>query len=252
MIPYFSWCIIAFMLNRKYSISSFSQIILYPDHYYWFLWVLFFIWLIFSYIQRVSFHLQFDETKLILLACPVLAGLMMFFNIRIFGIQYITYYFLFYSLGYLMHKYNFVVNRRMLIIVSFIAWLLLAWNWSMHDIPSWVPVLPYIPTGTLQYFYRFMTATVAILFLMNFFEKYMNSLHFLNNSLSKLGKISLGVYITHLFLVNFLKDFFINMDSCMSNALLSIILFVIVTPISICIVQLIQKNKLLSYYLLGR
>ena len=70
------------------------------------MWVLFFINVFFITSSWLAERLKIKQEVVILLICLLLAGVMVSFEPRLFGFQFIAYYFLFYTLGYYLHKHE--------------------------------------------------------------------------------------------------------------------------------------------------
>ena len=110
IIPFIVWSFIDF-ITHSYNVDHLFAYVLYPDCMYWFLWTLFFICLIFTTIDCLSRRISILVDIPIILTCLLLAGVMVACNIRVFGFQFIAYYFLFYSLGYFIKKYDLRVKN---------------------------------------------------------------------------------------------------------------------------------------------
>ena len=147
-----------------------------PDGYLWFLWVLFVISLLFVNAIWISKKLRVKLEYVVFFLCLLLIGIMIVTDFRLFGYQFIAYYFLFYAIGYFANRYKeYLVSNNWYLISLFCIWMILASFWSMHDLPFFLSNIPFIPASLLQYGYRFITAFVAIIFLLSFGTKYLNS-----------------------------------------------------------------------------
>ena len=147
--------------------------VLYPDTSFWFLWVLFFINLIFIFSQWLASKLNIDELVMIALSSLLLLGIMVGMEIRMFGFQFIAYYFVFYTMGYCIHLFpRLQIGNGVVLGPLLICWTLLAWSWNMHELPMWIPAIPHIASSLLQYAYRGVTALLAILFLLGMAPKF--------------------------------------------------------------------------------
>lgn len=253
MVPYFAWSIIQYLRRGDYSTDYFLKIILHPDNFFWFLYVLFFIFTIFTGAQFVARKLKLDEYAVIIPLCVVLMGIMVCFEFRLLGFQFIAYYFLFYILGYAIHRTPFLqINSPFLLIILSVIWGCLAWSWSMHNLPSWFPDLPHVPFTLVQYAYRTLTAAIAIAVLMGTAPKLMNSSQGVNMIISHLGKVSLGLYVVHLTFLGYIVDAIVNMYPSITNFVLISLSSILVVILSCVIINLLQKNRYTESVLLGK
>ncbi len=120
------------------------------------------------------------------------------FEIRVFGYQFVSYYFLFYTLGYFFHKYEDCIasSSIFLLVLLGVCWAFLAWFWQMHELPAFMKGLS-LPATIMQYAYRFVTAAIAVYLLLVLSPRVLNSTLKWNQPLVNLGKISLGIYVVH-------------------------------------------------------
>ena len=106
LLPYFAWSILHFARSGNYTLQNLSKMILYPDAYFWFLWVLFWICVLFNLAQIMSKMIHANEMIAVGGLCVLLLVMMVCAELRVFGFQFIAYYILFYTLGYCLHKYE--------------------------------------------------------------------------------------------------------------------------------------------------
>ncbi len=199
LVPFILWSIIEIVLYKSCTLADFINIFIYPDGYFWFLWVLFFITVFFQLGGRLSGKLK--QEIVIIGFCSLFVGLMVFANIRVLGYQFFAYYFLFYTVGYYLNKYNHWVTRKGWLL-SLLAgvWAVMAWFWKMHELPVFLKGLSLSETF-LQYGYRFFTALVAVYVLLGIAPTLFNKPIYLGHPLITLGTVSLGVYVVHLLLM---------------------------------------------------
>lgn len=237
--------------------SAISGMLLYPDRSFWFLWVLFWICVIFNLAQQIASRLKVNEMIMILGTCFLLFGVMVVMEIRVLGFQFLAYYFLFYTLGYCLHKYEETPLLKGMLkpyVLAALAglWAFLAWGWTMHGLPSWMPAIPHVPSTLLQHAYRGFTAFVAIVVLLGSSPKLLNSTDTLNQMICTLGVVSLGLYVVHLSLMGYIVDGVqlimpnIRTWTCVATT------FVVALTISYLIVWLLNKNKYTSRIFLGK
>ncbi|MFR7678991.1 MAG: acyltransferase family protein [Bacteroides thetaiotaomicron] len=174
-IPFVLWLLI-YWRTKGGDFATLANIFFRPDGYLWFLWVLFVISLLFVNAIWISKKLRVKLEYVVFFLCLLLIGIMIVTDFRLFGYQFIAYYFLFYAIGYFANRYKeYLVSNNWYLISLFCIWMILASFWSMHDLPFFLSNIPFIPASLLQYGYRFITAFVAIIFLLSFGTKYLNS-----------------------------------------------------------------------------
>lgn len=61
LVPYFVWSLLQFALSGDYTLQKLSMMVLYPDTYFWFLWVLFWIYVLFNCTQYIARRLNLHE-----------------------------------------------------------------------------------------------------------------------------------------------------------------------------------------------
>lgn len=257
LVPYLMWTIVAFLSKGEYTLSCIGEMLLYPDRSFWFLWVLFWICVIFNLAQLMASKLKVNEMVLILGTCLLLFGVMVVMEIRVLGFQFLAYYFLFYTLGYCLHKYEGTsllkaMRKPYVMIALTLLWAFLAWGWTMHGLPSWMPAIPHVPSALLQYAYRGLTALVAIVVLIGLAPKLLNGGDKMNQKICTLGVVSLGLYVVHLSLIGYIVD---GTQSIMPNistwACVSVA-FVVALALSYLVVWLLNQNEHTARIFLGK
>ncbi len=242
LIPYFLWSLLQAFLLR----GNFANMILNPDGYFWFLWSLFFIYVIFQLGRTVAYLCKKNEDMILLLICLSLMFIMVILNFRLFAFQFIAYYFIFYLFGYIFHKYNIqnLINRFSLVMM-FVLWLFLAWFWTMHGLPEWMPKIQMIPNKILQFMYRGITALLAIVILLTILPTYFNRSSKTNDFICNMGRYSLGLYVVHLLIVRILVKYAPNID-WFGNLPMQILFSIFLVIISTGVVRLFMKSKLFA------
>ncbi len=173
---------------------------------------------------------------------------------KLFGVEYVAYYFFYYVLGYYLHKYSeyLFIRNRLLIVVIGMFWFALGSIYSTQGLPSQLNILPFIPSSILYYVYRIVTACLAIFFLISLGMKIMNEDNGLIKYAVDLGKVSLGIYAVHMVVRFRLVDAIVCMISSICYWPLMIITFIVLVPISYGIVWILGKWKPTSTLLLGK
>lgn len=253
LIPYLIWSLIVFIKNGVYSIDSFINIFERPDKYYWFLWILFWINVLYHLTYFVASKFDIKSDYILIGLCVILAGIMILFNPRVFGIQLLAYFFLSFTFGYYIHKSKCLqTDNKIILFVLFLIWVVLGWYWSMHELPSWMPIIPHVPTAVLQYSYREITAAIAIYVILNGAQYCLNGSNYLNQWMSKFGEVSLGLYVIHLFYLSYIVDALLSMLPMCSTIGIIVLTCIISFIISYITIVLLLKNKYMSRFLLGK
>ena len=251
IVPFILWSILLMLIKSRLSFNNAIDLLLHPDGGLWFLWVLFIINVFIIFGIWVAERIQIKEEYLIVGIGLLLAGLMVVFDIRMFGFQFIAYYYLFYTLGYLLNKHNnhLATKNKLVIILLTLVWFVLAWFWNMHQLPYFLNSLP-LPHSLIQYLYRFVTATIAIYVLFAASPFLLNKDNIINHPFVSLGTISLGIYTTHFVLIE--KIVGLCRSWGLSDVLIITSSFIIALLISWLIVWLLSKWKITARLLLGK
>lgn len=251
VIPFVCYTIIMILLNLDFSFATIVDYLIFPDKGLWFLWVLFFITWFFVSGLWLAQRLRIKEEAIELCMCMLLVAVMVIFEPRILGFQFIAYYFLFYTLGYYLHKYQdrLTFNRWTLIIPSAMCWFALAWYWNMHILPAFLQDIP-VPSTILQYLYRFVTAAIAIYVMFSVAKQYLENKRQWNKPLEHLGKVSLGIYAIHMILIGRILS--VLKQCVMRDELMIVCSFVVALIVSWGIVWVLNRNKYTAMLFLGK
>lgn len=246
LVPYFAWEMIYRLLNGNLNGESLIKIFTHP--YFWFLWVLFFIIVTFQLGDWLSEKSKVKQEFVMIGIAFLYTVFMVVGEIRILGFQFIAYYFLFYAIGYYIHKYPKIVvhNIGFLTLLVFI-WAFMAWFWNMHELPPFLAILP-LPVSIMQYAYRFITGLVAVYVLLCISPIVMNNA--CPKMLVELGQISLGIYVVHLLLITHITKLIGYFTDSVNIVIVAS--FVIACVFSWLIIKLINKWGLTSRLLLGK
>ena len=254
LLPWFCWSILRLcVISSSISIGGLlKSMIIYPDSSYWFLYVLFVIIVINELLLFLSDKLKKNPDYCLLMGVIILIILMVLTELRYLGFQFISLYFGFYVLGRFLNKYHITFHWKIVTILG-VLWLTLAIFWRMHEIPVPLKFLTVIPDSLIIYAYRYITAFIGSLFFLGFAMLYMNSKSSnVLNILSYLGKISLGLYIIHLFLGLWIDPWLINVCPSDISSLFVLSRFVIKLLASVALIQIIQRIPYISLLLLGK
>ena len=251
LLPFLTWTIVETFLNGS-GPARIVNVFLDPDSSYWFVYVLFIILSLFIILIQISKRINFKSDIMLLGGVILLILVMVIAEFRLLGFQFISLYFGFYVLGYWLRKYNVQFLPAYVILLG-IIWLFLAIFWRMHSVPAplqWAS--NYIPSSLITYGYRYISAFVGSLFFISFAMKFMNADNSICRVLCYLGKISLGIYIIHLFLGKYIDSLYIHYfpsDTCVSFVLWD---FFFKLGFSCLLVQIIQRIPVVSLLLLGK
>jgi surface polysaccharide O-acyltransferase-like enzyme len=174
---------------------------------------------------------------------------MVLFDVRILGIQFIAYYYLFYSIGYFLHKYeeHIRVSSILLLSILTLCWVGMAWFWKMHELPFYTMVLPY---SIMLYLYRFITAVIAVYLLFVLSPRLLNGNTTFNNAIGHLGCISLGIYTTHVIIMGRVVHFVNEMVT--NTSFLILISFFVSLLVSYFVVWVLNRWSITKKILLGK
>lgn len=253
LVPYLVWSAIKMVKEFDFSVKAITDVILQPDTSFWFLWVLFWINVIFLSAQWLADRLKKDELLTIGIAAIVLVLLMVGANVRLFGFQFLAYYFVFYVLGYCLHRFEWMrISNKMVLGLMSIVWLYLAWYWQMSHVPVNIASIPHLPAALAIQGYRFVTAILAIVVILSVAHKYLNNRNWLNLKAVEMGVISLGIYTVHLLFIDDVIALQKMLWNDIPSWLLQIGTFCLLTIGSFALVKLLNKYKITSKWLLGK
>lgn len=253
LVPYLLWSLFKWSFFRGHTIGGLANITLKPDGYFWFLWVLWIITIIFNIGESISQKLKQKQEFVIGSIALILTGIMVVLDFRKFGFQFIAYYFMFYAFGYYCNKYkNLLTTSKIVMAGLFVTWFAMGSFWNMHELPFFLKVVPFVPSALLQYAYRFATAFVAIYLIFCAAPLLLGARTKANEKIAHIGQISLGIYVVHLTLIIPMSPWLVSIMPNVPMAAVIFISFFLASFISITIVELLNKNKYTSRYLLGK
>lgn len=251
LLPFISWTIVETIINET-DFSRLGSVLLHPDTSYWFVYVLFIILSIFMLIMSFSKKTGLNSDYLLVGGVTLLILIMVITEFRLLGFQFISLYFGFYVLGYMLRKYKIQFSLFSCIILG-IIWFCFALFWRMHTVPFPLQCAQtFLPPSLITYGYRYITAFVGSLFFVGLAIKCMNSNNGICRILSYFGKISLGIYIIHLFLDKYVDSIYIHYfpsETCFSYVIFD---FLLKLGVSYLLVQIIKKIPIVSLLLLGK
>lgn len=251
MIPFAMWTVITQLVVKRVGVENLGEYLLYPDKGLWFLWVLFFINVIFLSGSWLAQKAKCAQEAVIIGICLALVAVMVLLDVRVFGFQFMAYYFLFYSQGYFFRKYEGRAASPNVMLLGFmgVCWAVLAWFWRMHELPAFMQGLP-LPATLTQYAYRFVTAAIAIYLLLNLSPSLLDSQKPWNRPFVALGNVSLGIYAVHFLLLEMWMEIF--RMTAMNNGGVAACTFVTTLATTWLVVWLLSKWRITATWLLGK
>lgn len=252
-VPYMIWSAVSFALSGDYTVGNLSAIVLYPDRYFWFLWVLFWVCVSFNVARFIAWEVRIDELWTVSIFGMIMLLCMVVFDIRILGFQFLAYYFIFYVLGYCMRRFEFFrFSNKIVLILLFVSWFLLAWFWNIHKLPDWFPDKLPLPTAIIQYAYRGLTAFLAVIVILSVAPKRLDGTNRLNLYISNIGVYSLGIYVCHLCFMGSLHKGIGALFPSFPIWLGIIVLFIISLVTTVLVVDVLKRNRVTAKYFLGK
>ncbi len=251
LIPFLLWSFVKVVLYQSISIQNISGILLYPDRYFWFLWVLFWIHLFFVWGDWISTRSHIKQEVIVFGMSALFALLMLITEYRLFGFQFFAYYFFFYIFGYYLHKYKerLITNNRFVLSILMLVWTILAWFWRMDKMPEFLSFIP-LPHAICHYAYRFITAVIAVYLLLCISPKLLNAHHSVIKPFLWMGKVSLGIYVIHLLIIGIISRIVgVYVTIVWADVL---VVFSIALLVSCIIVWILGKWKWTARLLLGK
>lgn len=177
---------------------------------------------------------------------------MMAFDCRIAGFQFIAYYFFWYAVGFYIRKYAISVPWRAAWVLL-LLWLAAAAVWHKHEPPFFLQGIPHLPAAVATNGWRYLTALLATGALLGLAPRLLaNGGNWAVRCLVYWGKISLGIYVIHLFIGRWAAMFWTACGLCETSAAYALCDFALRLCVSILLVEIIKKCRPASLLLLGK
>lgn len=241
MIPYFIWSFIWFSFLHPTNIQG---ILLHPELYLWFCWVLFFISVLSVVCKFISDRSGLNEELITYILSFILIGIVYFVKIRIFAVNLLAIHFFFYQLGVSMYKRHKVWKNVKLpvIVVAGIISLFLSCTFIFGDTPFWVPLKVYIV-------WMFFVAIFSVFFYIPLFSRYNKTVFMLTT----IGRVyTLPIYLIHLTIIKIMDSYLLNINFVgVSYCIFVFILWLSLIVVSVELTKLLSINKYISKVLLG-
>lgn len=251
ILPQLSWClvclvIIAIQFNRFGSFivgSSMTETIKLIYHFltsYWYLWCTLFCGVIVVLANKCRFPL---------LVLSVFCVLMLIFEKYLpdwfFKHQQVINQLPFFTLGVYLHDVeNLDYKIRKLFPFSVLGY-----------IACWCVYMNYYDSfGNISSVFKMIWALFGVMLFYTIIKEMFNK-RFFDNTITKLGGYTLGIYIIHSVLNRYLVQgnlgIYVHTKSLIIDYLISFIYSILLTWVCVWIINLIRKNKILRTYLLG-
>lgn len=183
----------------------------------------------------------------------ILIGVMVMLDIRAFGFQYIAFYFIFYSIGLFLNKYNQILTRNPFCLSAlFLTWLLMGSFWNMHEIPPLLKGLHIMPENILQYCYRFVTAITAVYLMFSLLPIIFDNKGRTSKIMTYFGQNSLALYGLQGVVIFYVCDLTIKSSIMQFQFSQVIVSFCITLLICWCFLFLGNKQKHIKRIAFGK
>lgn len=244
IIPFITWSVILYGINI--GNAQIYDYFLHPDRSLWFLWALFFITVIFIACKKLSQRTSIKLEYIITICSIVMLGAIAKFKINILGGQFIGWYFIFYSIGYFVKKYNIIESElfNKAKWISLILFTITAYFWMRKE----APLFMHSNNAIYNYAYKLIVASISFCAFLPLAKAYINKKM---SFISKIGSsMTLGIYsMQQIVIVSICNHLTILHQS---NSWLSITTIALSTTI-ICYYAylLLSRNKTLAFWLFG-
>lgn len=263
LLPFIVWFVLSYFLRLSFSknlqnfsgndfLNQFFSLFKQPDSGFWFIYILFLIYI-------VMFFLTSIFKKSYLIFGLILYGCLFLVNRKITGTNYglglMSWHLGFFLLG------NYFFNNKVLEKISksklflpilFIVSVVLVSQWRRTSLPPFIDLLGFtgFAKSIVYELFKIITPISAIVFLSLLFFKTKDLFVQLNFILTKLGKITLEVYLIHLTLITAILIPLLGNKSFPFWQVFS--LFVLLLGFSVLLTFFLGRSALLSKVLFGK
>lgn len=217
LVPYLVWSLVKFAFNGEHTIEILLYAFTFPDTYFWFLWILFGIFALFRSMQSLANRLRCNDMLIIAATTFALLAMMAGTHSNAYGFPLLAYHFFYFTFGYALHRYKdslitfFRLDKttgNLLTGASFVYAFVAAYFWTRSGLPSFASTLQGINGTLFNYAYRVSIALCAIIALFGTASRWLNTPTLINRALSYIGRITMGIYVVHILLLD------VNLDLC--------------------------------------
>lgn len=243
LLPFFVWSLVMCAIRGEFQLWD---MVLLPEKSFWFLWVLFFITFFHVIACRLAIRWGLKDEWTSLGVGLLLLGFTVVTRINIFSLQLIAFHYVFYSLGFYVHKYNIVERVPVWVMgTALFGWLVMAWFWSagrpIHQLDYSNPVF----TTLIHY----LVAMIAIVAFMPIAFKLINSKSLV---LNEMGGGTLAIYVIHLSLLSIMPAWLTVWLPSIPTWCYITILTIVMFALSYATYRLLRINKTISLVFLGK
>lgn len=171
IVPFVAWAVLGAFITCNWT--HLYDVLLCPDTGLWFLWTLFFITFTLKICDIISRKAKVKLEYVAVVVVIAMMGTMVALRIKVFGFQFLAWYFPFYCVGYFGRKYEdllFAFGRHAGF-PSLLLFLVMAWFWMRKEPPTFMSVDSYV---VFNYTWKFLTAMVAIFAFYTLFKCHTN------------------------------------------------------------------------------
>lgn len=200
MVPFLTWAVVSACLAGEWT--KLIQNILHPDTALWFLWVLFFITGLHVFCTMIGKKWKIKEEWIVVIAIITGCAMMVELKLKLFGFQFITWYFLFYCLGFYLRKYETVFNvwMKRTMWPCFFLFLISGYWWMRKDPPAFMES----NAGEIyNYVYKGGVALLATTSILTLFKQIGGGKILY---IEMFGKETLGIYAIHLSMLGWMYE----------------------------------------------
>lgn len=250
VIPFVFWSVPLFFIYA--NVGNVLEYVRYPNLGLWFLWVLFFIVVLQLIVNKISALLNVNENLLICLVGIILViGQFFMVDPKLFGYEYVAFYYIYYFVGYFINKYaSYLPVGCFYVLLTGSVWGMGACYWRPNSLPFFLNSVDFLPEFVLKMGYR-MAVPLIFCFFMFAAAPYIKISEHMRSVLTRLGKISLGIYASHMVVKKLFAEALCNSYILGGVCGQVVVLFVCLTCFSCFIVHVLNKSKLTSKLFLG-
>lgn len=134
LLPFTVWSFIqSICLNDKWL--QLFDFLIFSDSGFWFVYALFFIIVLITLFDRIANKLSINNIFIVSGGTLLLLAIMVLLELRLFGFQFIAFYFFFYALGFFVRKYDIKLSRGVSVVIG-LLWFITAIFWHGHEVPA--------------------------------------------------------------------------------------------------------------------
>lgn len=253
IVPFFLWYIIYYFFSKfkftglkpylDYSGGFISYIIrgiVYPNNGLWFLWSLFYIYIIYYICKKLSKN----DNKSFCIYIVIILVILRISGSNKFGINTISYYLVYFFIGYIYSKYKYVnKNEKTLIMALCIC---IAIEITSYVLIKYFGCNHYSGLSLILKFFntviKYILAIQGIILTYVFSKQLIKKSNKVTAGLTYVGKVSLELYVCQCLVLNIgIGNGIIRTLTVFFNALV----------ISIILIHIIKKYKITSVILFG-